>query len=251
MDKLKAVIIDDEKDSRDILYNYLTKYCPKVKVCGFGESVKTGLDMIAQHDPDIVFLDIEMPYGNGFDLLDQVNQVTFETIFVTAFDNYAIRALNQSAAYYLLKPIDIDELIQAVSKIREEKQKANYIQHSQILLDNIRSAARNDQKIMLPTLEGFEIVPVAQIIYCQAEDNFTRFHFKEGKSLLICRTLKFFDDLLNDFQFLRIHRSHLINLAYVRRYTKGKGGYVTMENNTQLEVAPDRKKSFLEAFSLK
>lgn len=251
MDKLKAVIIDDEKDSRDILYNYLTKYCPDVQVCGFGDSVKTGLESIKKYQPEIVFLDIEMPYGNGFDLLDQVGKVTFETVFVTAFDNYAIRALNQSAAYYLLKPIDIDELFNAVEKIKAERKKEDYTRHSEILLENIRAASGNKQKIMLPMLEGFEIVSIANIIYCQAEDNLTRFHFNDRPSLLICRTLKFFDDLLKDFHFLRIHRSHLINLSYVKRYTKGKGGYVTMENDVELEVAPNRKKDFMEMFSLR
>ncbi len=251
MDKLKAVIIDDEKDSRDILHNYLSKYCPDVEVCGFGESVKTGLESIKKYHPQIVFLDIEMPYGNGFDLLEQLGQVSFETIFVTAFDNYAIRALNQSAAYYLLKPIDIDELINAVEKIKIEHKKDDYTRHSQLLLENIRSISKNDQKIMLPTFEGFEIVSIADIVFCLAEDNLTRFHFKDRSSLLICRTLKFFDDLLTEFHFLRIHRSHLINLSYVKRYTKGKGGFVTMDNNVELEVAPNRKKEFLQAFSIK
>lgn len=242
---MKAVIIDDEKDSREILANYIGKYCPDVTVGGFGESVATGIEVIQKYQPDIVFLDIEMPYGNGFDLLDKIANITFETIFVTAFDNYAIQALNQSAAYYLLKPIDIDELIKAVDKIKQEQAEKNYIQHARVLLDNRGS---KQQKIMLPTLEGFEIVSVSAILYCEAVDNFTRFYFEAQPPLLICRTLKYFEDILQEHRFLRIHRSHLINPDFVIRYSKGKGGYVTMKNNLELEVSPAKKKEFLDLF---
>lgn len=245
---MKAVIIDDEKDSRDILANYVKKYCPEVAVCGFGESVETGLSAIREHQPDIVFLDIEMPYGNGFDLLDKAKDIDFETIFVTAFDHYAMQALNQSAAYYLLKPIDIEELIKAVQKIKSEREQENYTQHAKVLLDNLKAGGQTQQKIMLPTLEGFEIVSIRSIVYCEAVDNFTRFHFEVGQPLLICRTLKYFEDLLKDSRFLRIHRSYLINPEYVVRYSRGKGGYVTMKNNQELEVSPTRKKDLLEAF---
>jgi two-component system LytT family response regulator len=243
---MKAVVIDDEKDSREILANYLTKYCPDVTVCGFGDSVSTGLDAIKKHQPDVVFLDIEMPYGNGFDLLEKCSNFTFETVFVTAFDNYAIQALNQSAAYYLLKPIDIDELLRAVEKIRAERQTENYTQHARVLLNNINSEAQ--QKIMLPTMEGFEIVSIRSILYCEAVDNFTRFFFENSQPLLICRTLKYFEEILRSHRFFRIHRSYLINPNYVVRYSKGKGGYVTMKNNQELEISANKKKEFLELF---
>lgn len=242
---MKAVIIDDENDSRQILANYLAKYCPDVMVCGFGESVATGLAEIRKHQPHIVFLDIEMPYGNGFDLLDQVGEVTFETVFVTAFNNYAIRALNQSAAYYLLKPIDIDELVKAVDKIKHERTGENYMEHARVLLENIKSGST---KIMLPTLEGFEIVTISTILYCEAADNFTKFHFETGNPLMICRTLKYFEEILGEHRFLRIHRSFLINPEFVIRYSKGKGGTVTMKNNQELEVSPGKKKEFLDLF---
>jgi len=243
---MKAVIIDDEKDSRQILTGYLNRYCPEVTVCGFGESVATGLEAIKKHQPDVVFLDIEMPYGNGFDLLDKVGEVTFETVFVTAFSNYAIQALNQSAAYYLLKPIDIDELVKAVEKIRRERSSENYTQHARVLLENIRNGSQ--QRIMLPTLEGFEIVPIHAILFCEAEDNFTRFHFETGNPLLICRTLKYFEDILKDHRFIRIHRSHMINPDHVIRYAKGKGGSVTMKNNRELEISANKKQEFLDLF---
>lgn len=243
---MKAVIVDDEKDSRQILANYLQKYCPDVEVMGFGESVATGLEAIRKFQPDIVFLDIEMPYGNGFDLLARAGEIAFETVFVTAFDNYAIQALNQSAAYYLLKPIDIDELVKAVDKIRKERNGDNYVQHAKVLLNNIGKGST--QKIMLPTLEGFEIVNIATIIYCEAVDNFTRFHFETGQPLMICRTLKYFEDVLREHRFMRIHRSHLINPDYVVRYSRGKGGSVTMKNDKELEVSPAKKEELLGLF---
>ena len=243
---MKAVIVDDEKDSREILSNYLKKYCPDVNVCAFGESVSTGLEAIKKHNPDIVFLDIEMPYGNGFDLLDKAGDLTFEVVFVTAFDNYAIQALNQSAAYYLLKPIDIDELIKAVEKIKNERESKNNVAHSQVLLSNLRNGG--PQKIMLPTMEGFEITFINTILYCEAVDNFTKFYFESTAPLLICRTLKYFEDVLREHRFLRIHRSFVINPEHVIRYSKGKGGFVTMKNNQELEVSPNKKKDLMELF---
>jgi two-component system, LytTR family, response regulator len=243
---MKAVIIDDENDSRNILASYLKKYCPDVTVCGFGESVTTGIETIKKNQPDIVFLDIEMPYGNGFDLLDKIDDITFETVFVTAFDNYAIQALNQSAAYYLLKPIDIDELIKAVEKIRNERSEQNYTQHARVLAENKKPGAH--QKIMLPTMEGFEIVNINTILYCEAADNFTKFYFEHSQPELICRTLKYFEDVLKNHRFLRIHRSYLINPDFVVRYSKGKGGYVTMRNNQELEISANKKQEFLDLF---
>jgi two-component system LytT family response regulator len=247
---IKSVIIDDEKDSRDILANYLSKYCPDVTVSGFGESVATGIEAIKKYQPDLVFLDIEMPYGNGFDLLDKIPDINFETVFVTAFNNYAIQALNQSAAYYLLKPIDIDELVKAVDKIKKERAAQNYTQHAKLLLQNIRTGSQ--QKIMLPTMEGFEIVTINTIVHCEAVDNFTRFHFDPDNGpkvpLLICRSLKYFEEILSNHRFLRIHRSHLINPEFVIRYTKGKGGSVIMKGNQEIEISPNKKKEFLELF---
>jgi two-component system, LytTR family, response regulator len=245
---LKAVIIDDEKDSREILAAYLKRYCHDINVCGFGESVVTGLEVIHKHDPDVVFLDIEMPYGNGFDLLHKAEPVSFETVFVTAFDNYAIQALNQSAAYYLLKPIDIDELTKAVEKIRKERADG-LPKHAGVLLENLKSTSSQAQKVMLPTLEGFEVVPVRSILYCEAVDNFTRFYFDDKKELLICRTLKHYEEVLSPHKFIRIHRSYLVNPEFVIRYSKGKGGTVTMKNNRELDVSPNRKSDLLNFFS--
>nr|HPH47332.1 LytTR family DNA-binding domain-containing protein [Chryseolinea sp.] len=184
---------------------------------------------------------------NGFDLLDSIGNVTFETIFVTAFDHYAIHALNQSASYYLLKPISIDELIKAVDKVRIERTEANYTRHSKVLIENRRAVL--NQKIMLPTMEGFEIVTINTIQYCEAADNFTKFYLHGVTApLLICKTLKYFEEILKEHRFIRIHRSYLINPDYVIRYTKGKGGSVTMKNNKELEVSAEKKQQFLGMF---
>ena len=247
--KISAILVDDEQDSRTILSTYLTKYCPEVDLLAQCDSVKSALEAIAKHSPELVFLDIEMPYGTGFDLLDQVADINFETIFVTAYDQYAIQALNQSAAYYLLKPIDIDELVAAVEKIVLERSSQNYMEHAKILLENIKAPTEQPAKLMLPTMEGFEVIKPEEILYCEADDNFTRFHLQDKRQLLICKTLKYFEGVLNSGRFMRIHRSHLINLDCVVRYTRGKGGFVTLEDGTELEVAPKKKAEFLQAFT--
>ncbi len=246
--KLKAVIIDDEQDSRTILANYLGKYCKDVEVLGFGDSVKTGIVAIEEYQPDVIFLDIEMPYGNGFDLLESIEQINFEIVFVTAYDNYAVKALNRSAAYYILKPIDIDDLINAVERIKQNISENEVQQHAKILLENLGNKGHKVQKIILPTMEGFELINSDEILYCEAEDNFTQFYFTDQrKPLLICRTLKFYEQALEDLGFLRIHRSYLVNLNFVKRYTKGKGGYITMENGKELEVSASKKKILFDS----
>ncbi len=246
---LKAVIIEDEAVSRETLRNYLTKYCNEVHIAGEADSVKTGLEVIARYKPEVVFLDVEMPYGNAFDLLDQIEDKNFETIFVTAYDHYAMKALNFSASYYILKPIDIDELIKAVKIIAEKKESKEHALRTKILIDNIRIENKQLQKIMLPMLDGFEVVTIRDIVRCQANDNMTDFFLNDGSHRLICRTLKYYEEILNDLDFIRIHKSHLINIHYLKRYKKGKGGQVIMSDNTVLEVAPAKKSVLLEKFN--
>lgn len=246
--KLKAVIIDDELASRATLANYLGKYCPDVEVAGFGDSVKTGLEVIREKKPDIVFLDVEMPYGNAFDLLEQADEITFETVFVTAFSHYAMKAVNFSAAYYILKPIDIDELVSAVEKIKESREKNKYSFQTKILMENLHTVNKQLQKIVLPLMEGFEVIQVKDIIRCQANDNFTDFYLTTGSKTLICRTLKFYESILIDFDFLRVHKSHLINLQHVKKYLKGKGGQLIMADDSIVDVSPFKKQELLERF---
>lgn len=245
---LKAIIVDDEKISRDILQDYIVKYCPDVSICAQCDSVKTGLQAIEKHQPDIVFLDVEMPKGNGFDLLEQVKDISFETIFVTAFDNYAIQALNYSAAYYILKPVSIDELIIAVDKIKAQKKKNAPGVHTRVLLENIKTKTIAQHKIVLPSQDGFEVVSLKDIVYCDAHDNFTDFHFVSGPKMMICRTLKFYEELLSESGFMRVHKSHLVNLDHVMKYKRGKGGQLTMSNGAVIDVSPNKKDELMEQF---
>ena len=246
--KLNAVIVEDEASGRETLKNYLATYCPEVTLLGMADSVKTGVELVQKIKPDIVFLDVEMPFGNGFDLLEQVGNIDFQVVFVTAFSNYAIKALNLSASYYILKPVDIDELVEAVHKIKQRKIQTNQPDHTKILIDNLKNVNKHTKKITLPILDGFEVISIGDIIRCEAQDNFTEFHLQNGKKLLICRTLKFYEECLDDYDFVRIHKSHLININFVNKYTRGKGGFITMSDGTHVDVSPSKKDDFLAKF---
>ena len=245
---LKSIIIEDEQASRDILKGYVEKYCDDVEVCGMADSVEPGLKLIHRYQPDLVFLDIEMPFGNGFDLLDKLEDINFDIVFTTAFSNYALQAIQVSASNYLLKPINIDELVEAVEKVKENRLKENHYLSTRILVENVKIENQQLHKIVLPTLEGFEVITVRDIIHCEAEDNFTRFKLNDGKQKLICRNLKYYQELLSDFGFIRVHKSHLINQNYVVKFRKGKGGTATMKNGDEIEISATRKKDFLEVF---
>lgn len=245
---LKAVIVEDEAASRDILSGYIKKYTKGVEVVAMAENITEGMAAIKKHNPQIVFLDIEMPYGNGFDLLDQIGEVNFETVFVTAYSNYAIKALNSSAAYYILKPIDIDELEEAIEKIKESHRNDDSFSPTQILLENIQIENKQLQKIVLPTMSGFDVVRVKDVIRCEANDNFTEFYFENGPKLMICRTLKFFEETLSEMDFIRIHKSHLVNGQHIKKYIKGKGGQLVMSDNSVVNVSPSKKEGLLNYF---
>lgn len=249
MDKMTCIIVDDEAISRETLENYVIKYCEHVTVSALCENVQEGLAAIKKYQPDIVFLDIEMPYGDGFDLLDQVETINFDVVFITAFSNYAIRALNMSATYYILKPVDIDELIAAVEKIREQRtgHQETAVQ-SKILLDNLRVANGQMQRLVLPQLTGFIVVGVNEVLYAAADDNYTIIYLTDGKKHVVSKTLKFFDDLLSETGFIRIHKSHLINMNEIVEYKKGKTAQVKLTNGTWLDISAQRKTEFLDRF---
>lgn len=246
--ELKAIIIEDEEASRDTLANYLAKYCTNVQVVAQAENINQGKEAIAAFNPDIVFLDVEMPYGNGFDLLEQLDAIDFELIFVTAFSNYALKALNMSASYYLLKPIDIEELISSVQKVTTNIEQKGEVHSAQILKTNLQVDEQRLKRIVLPEMEGFEVAQLKDIVYCKANDNLTDFVFTDGRKKTICKTLKHFEEVLSDSGFFRIHKSYLLNMEHVKGYKRGKGGYAELSNGDELEIAVRRKQDFLQQF---
>ncbi|MBU2947622.1 LytR/AlgR family response regulator transcription factor [Zobellia uliginosa] len=241
--KLNAVLVEDEANSREILRNYLGKYCSDVNLVGEAASIQEGLELIEKYEVDLVFLDVEMPFGNAFDLLDQLPDRTFETVFVTAYNKYAMDALNHHAAYYLMKPINIDELIKAVSYVQIIKQKENELE-DKLLQPNLKSV---QGKITLPQQDGFQVIDVTDILYCKADDNYTEIYL-ENKKILVSKTLKYFEEALADFSFARIHKSYLVNVDEVVKYRKGKGGSVVVSNGKELLVSASKKKDFLAYF---
>ena len=240
---LHAIIVEDEANSREILRNYLTKYCPEVNLVGEAASIDQAKELVAKNSVDIVFLDVEMPFGTGLDFLDQLPDRTFETVFVTAYDNYAIDALNNHAAYYLMKPISIDELIKAVAYVKEIRQKEDALE-DKVLQPNFKKV---DGKITLPQQDGFQILNVSEILYCKADDNYTEI-FLVNKKILVSKTLKYFEEALAEFPFARIHKSYLVNVNEVVKYKKGKGGSVVVSNGKELLVSASKKKELLAYF---
>ncbi|NVN17849.1 response regulator [Muricauda sp. HICW] len=241
--ELKAVIVEDEANSREILRNYLAKYCDKVTLLGEGATIEEGLQQIKRHSPDLVFLDVEMPFGNAFDLLDQIPDRTFETIFVTAYNQYAMDALNHHAAYYLMKPINIDELIKAVDYVRTIKEKENALEGQVLQARSVKA----EGKITLPQQDGFQVLEVADIYFCKADDNYTEIYLEKRK-IVVSKTLKYFEEALQSYSFARIHKSYLVNVTEVVKYKKGKGGSVVLSNGKELSVSASKKAELLSYF---
>lgn len=239
---MNAIIVDDEEKSRITLRNFLTRYCPDISLADEADGVDSGLKSIRKHQPDVVFLDVEMNDGTGFDLLNLLKPVAFKVIFITAFDSYALKAFNFSAVDYLLKPLDPTRLVEAVNKLKLAD--TNDLLHKKLeaLLENKVSL----EKIALPETDGLVMIRIKEIIRCESESNYTRFYLKSGKTHLSTKTLKEYDEMLTGMNFCRIHKSHLININFVSRYIKGEGGTVIMEDCTELEVARRRKDDLLQ-----
>lgn len=242
---MTAVIVDDESKGRASLKKLCEKYVPDLVIEGMAESVAMAKQIIDRADPDLVFLDIRMPVEDGFELLKKYETVPFDVIFTTAFDQYAIKAFKFSAIDYLLKPISIQELQEAVKKVQRKKGKAEQKNVSNIstLKENLVSGTFD--KIALPTTEGFSFVKRDDIIRCEASGNYTIFYMVTKEKYVITRTLKHYEDLLSEFNFFRVHKSHLINLSYVTKFIRGKQGYVQMNEGKNIEVSTRKREELL------
>lgn len=256
---IRAVIIDDEAKSRKLLKNLLDSYCEDLDVVGEADSVRTGLAAIRDQDPDLVFLDILLKDENGFDILKKIDSVNFEIVFTTAHNEYAIKAIRVSALDYLLKPLGIDELTRAVEKVRKKMDRDYNDKTNEPLrnfIENQRSANKNAHKIGVPTLTGLDFIQMEDIILCKADGNYTHINLK-NKDVVVTRTLKEFEELLSDYNFLRIHRSYLINLDHILKYNRthqlpdveGDGGSVTLSNNLEVPVSREKRRTLLDLFS--
>lgn len=243
--KIKSVIVEDELAAREVLKNYLSKYCPQVEVIGEAQNIKEAVPMLHELQPQLVFLDVEMPFGNAFDVLEACKDLHFETIFVTAFSEYSLKALNQSAAYYLLKPISIEELIVAVNKVHHQILNHEIFNRNKIIVANFQEPKPEKQQVILPTLEGFEVVKMEEIVRLRGNGNFTDLYLHNGNKKMACRFLKHFSEIL-PLPFIRVHKSHIINLNCVKSYNKG--GIITLNDGAEIEVSPTYKEDFLRNF---
>jgi two-component system LytT family response regulator len=245
---IKSIIIDDELHCLETLSLLLNEYCPDVQLVDQCSSAKKGLEAIEKFKPEVVFLDIEMPVMNGFELLEQLSAIPFAVIFTTSYDQYAIKAIRFSALDYLLKPIDPRELVIAVKKIREQRH-LPLAEQFQVLLKQVRGKNNGFHKIAVPTADGFELIPAEQIVYCEANDNYTYFFLKNNTKIIACRILKDIELQMQDFSFfVRVHNSYLINLNEVSKYVRGDGGHLIMSDGTMVNVSRSRKEALLKHF---
>jgi two-component system, LytTR family, response regulator len=242
---IRTVLIDDEIDSIRVLQKLLDAFCPQVEIVGTAGGVETAVELIGETRPDLLLLDIEMSQGNAFDLLNQLQPLEFQVIFITAFDNYAIRAFKYSAIDYLLKPVDIDDLREAIGRVQERPQDGDLSQQMKVLLANVGGLHLSQQKLGIPTITGLHFVPVQDIMRFEAKGNYTTIFLSNGDPILATKTIKDYEEVLPETIFCRIHNSHIINLSRIRQYQKGRGGAVVMEDGSVIEVATRRREEFM------
>ncbi len=246
---INAVIVDDEQGARDSLAKMVDKYCPQIQVLAKANSMKTALQAIELHQPDLVFLDIEMPNGNAFDLLAQIPELNFEIIFTTAYDHYAIKAIKFSAIDYILKPIDHEELVQAVDRLKGKvSQKETIRKKFDALLTNMKPDTLS-KRIALPEADALIFIELNDVIRCEASGNYTTFYLTDGRQMVSSRHLGDYDQMLEDEDFIRAHRTHLINFKHIKKLVKGDVAYVIMDDDSKVEVSRRGKADILDRTS--
>ncbi|WP_421918490.1 LytR/AlgR family response regulator transcription factor [Marinifilum sp.] len=239
---IRALIIDDEIKSQATLNKLLEKYCTGVEVVGFANNVKSGVEAIHDLSPNLVFLDISMPDGDGFEVLHQVQSRNFEVIFTTAYNDYAIKAFQFSALHYLLKPINYIELQNAVARYKQNHKTIDLNEKIEVLFESLN---KQNKKIILPTSNGIRVVELNKIIRCEADSSYTKFYLEDDSVLMVSKVLSSFEGILPPNKFCRVHSKHLVNLNFISQYIKGRGGRIMLSNGKEIEVSESRKKDFL------
>ena len=242
----KVVIVDDEPDQHKMLTGMLIDNHKDYKLVGSAYSVDEGLNCIRQHKPDLVFLDVMMPPSTGFELLAKLNDSSLNVIFVTSYEKYAINAFKVSAVDYILKPVAAPDLAVAISKYESRTRKGRHLEY---LLENVKQNTSDKIKIALPTMQGYTFKEVGTIIRCESDNTYTTFYFSDKSKLVVSRTLKECEELLEEYNFMRIHKSHLINMSHIREYLKGEGGQVVMDDGSVADVARRKKEEFIDRVS--
>jgi two-component system LytT family response regulator len=242
---IRAMIIDDEPYCCEVLEMMIGKFCPELTITAVLHSGTEALEALTQFSPQLVFLDVEMPYMNGFEFLEKVPLINFGLIFTTSYDQYAIKAFRFSALDYLLKPIDRAELIQAINKVSKSLRSPSE-QQLELLMQKLFTVKTPIKNIAVPTMEGLQMVEMDSIISCASDSNYTNFYLKNNKKLTASRTMKDIEDLLSEYSFLRVHNSFLVNLNEIHKYVKGEGGYLVMSDGTHIDVSRSRKEMLLQ-----
>ncbi len=244
---LAAVVIEDEPRTRETIINLIDTQCPNLKVVGSGGDVKSGIDAIKLHKPDVLVIDVELSDGTAFDILKNVGELKAQVIFVTAHEEYALQAIKFSAFDYLLKPFSINELIDTILKAKEAALKNESEISFQTLLTNFEN--KEDKKIVLKSADEIHLVKISEIIRCEADSSYTHFFINDGTQIVISNNLKEYDELLSHYHFFRVHHSHLVNLNKVVKFHKNKEAYVLMSDGSEVPVSSRKKERLIEKFN--
>jgi len=248
MELLTAIIVDDEKSSLQNLQHKISAYCPDIRVVATSEKPEEAIGFIRQHKPDVIFLDIEMPRMSGLRMLDELGDFGGEIIFTTAYNHYAVQAIRISAFDYLVKPVSIAELQNAVARLVKSKQSRTK-ERLDILRQSLSSSKHQEDKIAVPTSEGLEFIEIKNIIHIDSDSNYSRLFLAGGKNILVTKLLKDFEEMLVPYHFFRVHHSYLINMNYIQKYIRGDGGQVVLDNGDTVDVSRRKKEEFLKLIS--